>query len=184
MTFSSIQALINVIKTCINFWVFSVSSPQPYWQNYYFPRLADMLSWAAWFKFLLNKVIANTCLFILTSFSKQSASWKVLEICEFVHCLLTRERRIQWIKRCTCTLVAAATASTVGGGGEKRKGPNHFSYLSSSEDLYFVSEVHKIIAIFYSTFDFSKSNRMFLLLIMICLFGHENHCVKKRQTKV
>ncbi len=47
-----------------------------------FPPQADMLSWAVWFKFLLNKVIANTCLFILTSFSKQSASWKVLEICE------------------------------------------------------------------------------------------------------
>ncbi len=44
--------------------------------------LADMLSWAVWFKFLPNKVIANTCLFFLTSSSKQSASWKVLEICE------------------------------------------------------------------------------------------------------
>ncbi len=44
--------------------------------------LADMLSWAVWFKFLLDKVIANTCLFIVTSFSKQSASWKVPEICE------------------------------------------------------------------------------------------------------
>ncbi len=41
-----------------------------------------MLSWAVWFKFLLNEVIANTCLFIVTSFSKQSASWKLLEICE------------------------------------------------------------------------------------------------------
>ena len=70
--------------------VFSVSSPQPYWQNYYFP-LADMLSWAVWFKFLLNKVIANTCLFILTSFSKQSASWNVLEICEL--CALSTDLR-------------------------------------------------------------------------------------------
>ena len=34
-----------------------------------------------------------------------------------VHCLLTRERRIQRIN--TCTLVAAATAST-GGGGDSR----------------------------------------------------------------
>ena len=64
--------------------------PQRYWQNYYFP-LADMLSWAVWFKFLLNKVIANTYLFILTSFSKQSASWKVLEIFEL--CALTTDSR-------------------------------------------------------------------------------------------
>ncbi len=63
------------------YWVFSVISSQPHWQNYYFP-LGDMLSWAVWFKFLLDKVIANTCSFLLTSFSKQSASWKVLEICE------------------------------------------------------------------------------------------------------
>ena len=50
-----------------------------------------MLSGAVWFKFLLNKVIANTCLFILTSFSKQSASWKVLEICEL--CALSTDSR-------------------------------------------------------------------------------------------
>ena len=50
-----------------------------------------MLSWAVWFKFLLNKVIANTYLFILTSFSKQSASWKVLEICEL--CALSTDSR-------------------------------------------------------------------------------------------
>ena len=56
-----------------------------------FPPLADMLSWAVWFKFLLNKVIANTCLFILTSFSKQSASWKVFEICEL--CALSTDSR-------------------------------------------------------------------------------------------
>ena len=55
------------------------------------PPLADMLSWAVWFKFLLNKVIANTCLFILTSFSEQSASWKVLEICEL--CALSTDSR-------------------------------------------------------------------------------------------
>ena len=82
-----------------NYWIkfgsFSVSSPpppQPYWQNYYSPPpLADMLSWAVWFKFLLNKVIANTCLFILTSFSKQSASCKVPEICEL--CALSTDSR-------------------------------------------------------------------------------------------
>ena len=70
--------------------IFSVASPQPYWQNYY-PPLADMVSWAVWFKFLLNKVIVNTCLFILTSISKQSASWQVLEICEL--CALSTDSR-------------------------------------------------------------------------------------------
>ncbi len=70
----------DYMKSC---WVFSVISSEPHWQNYYFPPpLADMLSWAVWFKFLPNEVFANTCLFILTSFSKQSASWKVLGLCE------------------------------------------------------------------------------------------------------
>ncbi len=41
-----------------------------------------MLSWAVWFKFLLNKFFANNCLFILPSFSKQSASRKVFDICD------------------------------------------------------------------------------------------------------
>ena len=67
------------MKRCL---VFSVISSQPHCQNFYFPPLADMLSWAVWFKFVPNEVIANTCLFFLTSISKQSASWKVLEICE------------------------------------------------------------------------------------------------------
>ena len=72
--------------------VFSVSSPPALLTKLLFPPpLADMLSWALWFKFLLNKVIANTCLFILTSFSKQSASWKVLEICEL--CALSTDSR-------------------------------------------------------------------------------------------
>ena len=71
--------------------VFSVSSPPALLTKLLFPPLADMLSWAVWFKFLLNKVIANTCLFILTSFSKQSASCKVLEICEL--CALSTDLR-------------------------------------------------------------------------------------------
>ena len=72
--------------------VFSVSSPPPSpTDKIIISPLADMLSWAVWFKFLLNKVIANTCLFILTSFSKQSASWKVLEICEM--CALSTDSR-------------------------------------------------------------------------------------------
>ena len=87
-----------------------------------------MLSWAAWFKFLFNKVIANTCLFTLTSFSKQSASWKVLEICEL--CALSTVSQKTYSLN---TLVAAATASTggdnpLGGGGgwggKYRKRPN------------------------------------------------------------
>ncbi len=70
----------DYMKSC---WVFSVISSEPHWQIYYPPpSLADMLSWAVWLKFLPNEVIANTCLFILTSFSKQSASWKVLGLCE------------------------------------------------------------------------------------------------------
>ena len=75
------------MKRC---WVFSVISSQPHRQNYFSP-LANMVSWAVWFKFLRNEFIANTCLFFLTSFSKQSASWKVLEICEF--CALSTDSR-------------------------------------------------------------------------------------------
>ena len=40
---------------------------------------------------LFNKVIVNSCLFTLTSFSKQSASWQVLEICEL--CALSTDSR-------------------------------------------------------------------------------------------
>ena len=71
-----------------------------------------MLSWAVWFKFLFNKVIAITCLFTLTSFIVQSASWKVLEICELC-ALFTDSQKTYSVN----TLVAAATASTGGGGG-------------------------------------------------------------------
>ncbi len=122
------------MKRC---WVFFVISSQPHWQIYYFPPLAGMLSWAAWFKFLPNKVIANTCLFILTSFSKQSASWKVLEICEM--CALSTDSPKTYSGINTCTLVAAATASTGGGEGKKRKRPN-FPFLlhqpSKTETLH------------------------------------------------
>ena len=74
-----------------NWGVFSVSSPQALLTKLLSPPLVDMLRWAVWFKFLLTKSIANTCLFILTSFSKQSASWKVLEICEL--CALSNDSR-------------------------------------------------------------------------------------------
>ena len=62
--------------------VVSVILCQPYWRNYYLSTPKMMLSWAVWFKFLFNKIIGTTCLFTLTSFRKQSGSWKVLEICE------------------------------------------------------------------------------------------------------
>ena len=90
-----------------------------------FPPLADMLSWVVWCKFLPNKVIANTCLFFfqLAPASSQLLG-RYLRFVNCVHCLLTRQRRIQWIN--TCTLVAAATAST--GGGKKRKRSN-FPFL-------------------------------------------------------
>ena len=58
-----------------------------------------------------------------------------------VHCLLTSERRIQWIN--TCTLVAAATVSTAGGiircgRGKKRKRPknsNNYQPLTTRVDV-------------------------------------------------
>ena len=90
--------------------LFRYSPPPALLTKILFPPLL-MLSWAVWFKFLFNKVFANTCLFILTSFSKQSASWKVLEICEL--CALSTDSKKTYSVN---TLVAAATASTWGGG--------------------------------------------------------------------
>ena len=75
-----------------------------------------MLSWAVWLEFLFTKVIANTCLFTLTSFSKQSASWKILEICEM--CALSTDSQKTYSVN---ILVAAATAST---GGITEKTPD------------------------------------------------------------
>ena len=105
------------------YWVFSVISSQPHWQNYYFP-LADMLSWAVWFKFLLDKVIANTCSFLLTSFSKQSASWKVLDICELC-ALSTDSRKTYSVNKYMYT--GRGSYGFDWGGRKKRKRPNfHF----------------------------------------------------------
>ena len=73
-----------------------------------------MLSWAVWFKFLFNKVIATTCLFTLTSFSKQSASWKVLEIFEL--CALSTD--LQGVFN---EYTGSSSCSFNWGGGEKRK---------------------------------------------------------------
>ena len=88
--------------------------------------LADMLSWAVWFKFLLNKVIANTCLFILTSFSKQSASWKVLEICEL--CALSTDSRKTYSVNKYMYTGSSSYSFDWGGnnplGGKKRKRPD------------------------------------------------------------
>ena len=104
--------------------LFRFFPPQPYWQNYYFP-LADMLSWAVWFKFLLNKVIANTCLFILTSISKQSAFWKVLEICELC-ALSTDSRKIYSVNKYMYTGSSSYSFDWGGGiirwGGRVRNG--------------------------------------------------------------
>ena len=79
--FSVASAVQNGNTTWIDVGSFPLFPPSPT-DKIIISLLADMLSWAVWFKFLLNEVIANTCLFIVTSFSKQSASWKVLEICE------------------------------------------------------------------------------------------------------
>ena len=90
-----------------------------------FPPLADMLSWAVWFKFLLNKVIAKTYLFILTSFSKQSASWKVLEICEL--CALSTDSRKTYSVIKYMYTGSSSYSFDWGGnnplGGKKRKRP-------------------------------------------------------------
>ena len=73
-------------------WVFSVISPppSPTDKNIISPladaQLSSMVQVSVYYK-----VIANTCLFNLTSFSKQSASWKVLEICEL--CALSTDSR-------------------------------------------------------------------------------------------
>ena len=84
-----------------------------------------MLSWAVWFKFLLKKVFAINCLFILPSFSKQSASWKVLEICELC-ALSTDSPKTYSVNKYMYT--GSSSYSFDWGGGEKRKRPN-FPFL-------------------------------------------------------
>ena len=74
-----------------------------------------MLSWAVWLKFLFNKIIGTTCFFTLTSFSKQSASWKVLEIGE-LSALSSDSQKKYWVSK----LVAVGTASNGGGGGTQK----------------------------------------------------------------
>ncbi len=124
--FSLASAFQNGNATWKDVGVFSVISSQPHWQNYYFPPpLAGMLSWAVWLKFLLNIVIANICLFILTSFSKQSASWKVLEICEFC-ALSTDSRKTYSVNKYMYS--GSSSYSFVWVGGKKRKRPN-FPFL-------------------------------------------------------
>ena len=84
-----------------------------------------MLSWAVWFKFVPNEVIANTCLFFLTSISKQSASWKVLEICEMC-ALSTDSPKTYSVNKYMYT--GSNSYSFDWGGGKKRKRPN-FPFL-------------------------------------------------------
>ncbi len=93
--------------------------------NLLFPPLADMLSWAVWFKFLPNKVIKNTCLFFLTSISKQSAFWQVLEIFEMC-ALSTDSPKTYSVNKCMYT--GSNSYSFDWGGGRKRKRPN-FPFL-------------------------------------------------------
>ena len=105
------------------------------------PPLADMLSWAAWFKFLLNKVIANTCLLILTSFSKQSASWKVLEICELC-ALSTDSRKTYSVNKYMYTGSSSYSYDwggggiiRWGGGGERNgKDPYSVSFINAEDN--------------------------------------------------
>ena len=59
-------------------------------------------------------------MFTLTSFSKQSASWRVLEIC--VLCAQSTDSQKTYSVN---TLVPAATASTGGGGGNNLLGGNN-----------------------------------------------------------
>ena len=84
--------------------------------------LADMLSWAVWFKFLPNKVIANTCLFILTSFSEQSASWKVPEICD-LWALSTDSPKTYSVNKYMYTASSSYSFDWGGGGGRNGKDP-------------------------------------------------------------
>ncbi len=90
-----------------------------------------MLSWAISFKFLLNKVIANTCLFILTSFSKQSASRKVLEICELC-ALSTDSRKTYSVNKYMYT--GRGSYGFDWGGGETEKTQFPFSVASALQN--------------------------------------------------
>ncbi len=102
------------MKRC---WVFSVISSQPHWQIYYF--LPSLICSAEQYgsSFCLIKLLQiPVCFFYLASASSQLFG-RYLRFLKCVHCLLTRQRRIQWIN--TCTLVATATASTGGGGNGK-----------------------------------------------------------------
>ena len=91
-----------------------------------------MLSWAVWFKFLLNEVIANTCLFIVTSFSKQSASWKVLEICEM--CALSTDSRKTYSVNKYMYTGTGSYGFDWGGGEETEKTQFTFSVASAFQN--------------------------------------------------
>ncbi len=108
-----------------------------------FPPLADMLSWAVSFKFLLIKVIANTCLFILISFSKQSASREVLEICELC-ALSTDSRKTYSVNKYMYT--GTGSYGFDWGGGKKRKRPNLSFLLHQPSKMETLHE--KILGLF------------------------------------
>ena len=127
-----------------------------------------MLSWAVWFKFLLNKVIANTCLFILTSFSKQSASWKVLKICELC-ALSTDSRKTYSVNKCMYTGSSSYSFDWGGGGGggnnplggKKRKRPRNSRYanlIRSYAPRFSISEPWDVTIKHWHAFWFRYSN--------------------------
>ena len=74
-------------------------------------------------------------MFTLTSFSKQSASWKVLETCEL--CALSTDSLKTYSVN---TLVAAATASTGGGNNPLGGGGGGGGGITEKTPIFFIRE--------------------------------------------
>ncbi len=119
--FSVASAVQNGSTTWIDVGSFPLFPPSPTDKIIISP-LANMVSWAVWFKFLPNEFIANTCLFILTSFSKQSASWKVLDLCELC-ALSTDSRNTYSVNKYLYTDSRSYSFDSGGGGGRNGKDP-------------------------------------------------------------
>ena len=120
-------------------------SAEQYGSSFYLIKLWELCTW----------------LFTLTSFSKQSASWKVLEICEW--CALSTDSQMYSVN----TLVAVPTARTWGGGGGDEKDANlrfslenYWIYSFQSKTIFFHQKLsnHELFQYFCSFFmDFSSS---------------------------
>ena len=122
--FSVASAFQNGNATWKDVGSFPLFPPSPT-EKIFISPLADMLSWAVSFKFLPNEGIASTCLFILTSFSKQSASWRRYLV--FVNCVQsTDSRKTYQVNKYMYT--GSSSYSFDWGGGKKRKRPN-FPFL-------------------------------------------------------